>query len=109
MSRTSVELDTFSNFVSNPSSQSLQVDGQAQSQRHGSVSIAQNPENEDEVSKATTAVVIASVTCITGISTLLAGLVTVGLPTMAKDLSLDPSLLLWYDCLSLRSSPLHSC
>jgi len=49
-------------------------------------------------SKATTAIVIASVTLITGISTLLSGLTTVTLPTMANDLGIPDNLLLWYDC-----------
>lgn len=47
-------------------------------------------------SKATTAIVIASVTLITGISTLLSGLTTVILPTMAVDLDIPDNLLLWY-------------
>jgi hypothetical protein len=46
-------------------------------------------------SKATTAIVIASVTLITGISTLLNGLTTVILPTMAVDLDIPDNLLLW--------------
>ncbi|KAF2115559.1 integral membrane protein [Lophiotrema nucula] len=46
-------------------------------------------------SKGTTAIVLLSVVCITGISSLLAGLVTVGLPTMASDLHIPTSLLLW--------------
>jgi len=57
---------------------------------------------QEKVSKGTTAVVIMSVTCITGISSLLAGLVVVGLPTIAKDLALDANLLLWYYSLWLR-------
>jgi len=48
-----------------------------------------------EVSKSRTFLVITSVTCITGISSLLAGLVAVGLPTIAKDLELGANLLLW--------------
>jgi hypothetical protein len=54
--------------------------------------------SEDEVSKSQTVIVISSVTVITGISSLLAGLVTVGLPTIAKDLSIPPGLVLWYVC-----------
>ncbi|KAF2424447.1 integral membrane protein [Tothia fuscella] len=48
----------------------------------------------DEVSKGRTAVVISSVTVITGISSLLAGLIVVALPTIAKDLQIPSSLLL---------------
>lgn len=46
-------------------------------------------------SKSRTAAVIASVTLITAISSLLNGLTTVALPTMAADLHIDDSLLLW--------------
>ncbi|KAJ4347096.1 uncharacterized protein N0V89_011033 [Didymosphaeria variabile] len=45
--------------------------------------------------KGTTAIVLVTVVCVTMISTLLAGLVTVGLPTMAAELEIPPSLLLW--------------
>jgi hypothetical protein len=48
-----------------------------------------------EPTKATTAIVLVTVVCVTMISTLLAGLVTVGLPTMAAELDIPPSLLLW--------------
>lgn len=47
-------------------------------------------------SKGTTAVVIASVTLVTGISSLLNGLTTVILPTMAADLEIPDNLILWY-------------
>jgi hypothetical protein len=46
-------------------------------------------------SKSTTVMVMVTVVCVTMISTLLSGLVTVGLPTMAADLDIPPSLLLW--------------
>lgn len=46
-------------------------------------------------SKSRTAVIIASVTLITAISTLLNGLTTVALPTMAAELGIPDSLLLW--------------
>ncbi|KAL0934518.1 MFS transporter [Colletotrichum truncatum] len=49
----------------------------------------------DDISKGKTLVVITSVTCITGISSLLAGIVTVCIPAMAKDVNLESSLLLW--------------
>jgi hypothetical protein len=48
-----------------------------------------------DTSKGTTAIVIASVTLVTGISTLLNGLTTVILPTMAVDLDIPDNLLLW--------------
>jgi hypothetical protein len=46
--------------------------------------------------KGTTTIVLVTVVFVTMISSLLAGLVTVTLPTMAKELELDMSLLLWY-------------
>ncbi|KAK4548733.1 hypothetical protein LTR36_008506 [Oleoguttula mirabilis] len=46
-------------------------------------------------SKSRTAVIIASVTLITAISTLLNGLTTVALPTIAAELDIPDSLLLW--------------
>lgn len=46
-------------------------------------------------SKSKTAVIIASVTMITTISSLLSGLTTVALPTIAIELSIPQSLLLW--------------
>ena len=51
---------------------------------------------DGDISKAVTAAIITSVTCVTGISSLLSGLVTVSMPTIAEDLALDDSLLLWY-------------
>lgn len=56
------------------------------------VSIAQIP----NPSNSTTAIVLVTVVCVTMISSLLAGLVTVGLPTMAHELELSPSVLLWW-------------
>ncbi|KAB8345826.1 hypothetical protein FH972_022881 [Carpinus fangiana] len=52
-------------------------------------------EAEPMPSRKTTTVVITSVTCITTLSTLISGVVTVAIPTMAKDVNLDDSLLLW--------------
>jgi hypothetical protein len=45
--------------------------------------------------KATTTIVLVTVVCVTMVSSLLAGLVVVGLPTMAEDLDIPPNLLLW--------------
>jgi len=53
-------------------------------------------ERIETASKGTTAIVIASVTLVTGISSLLNGLTTVILPTMAVDLDIPDNLLLWY-------------
>ena len=46
--------------------------------------------------RGTTAIIFATVTGVTGISSLMSGMVTVVLPKMAKDLDLSDSLLLWY-------------
>jgi hypothetical protein len=69
--------------------------------RQSSETQIQNAQASDDVavedlSKGRTFVVILSVTVITGISSLLAGIVTVGLPTIARDLRLESNLLLWY-------------
>lgn len=56
---------------------------------------AQDVREELEVSRKQTLAVITSVTCVTGISSLLSGLVAVGLPTIARDLGLGANLLLW--------------
>ena len=49
----------------------------------------------DITSKSQTGVIIACVTLITAISTLLNGAITVALPTLARELAIPPSLLLW--------------
>lgn len=45
--------------------------------------------------KGSTAIIFTSVTAVTGISSLLAGLVTVALPRIVHDLNIPHSLLLW--------------
>lgn len=45
--------------------------------------------------KKTTAVVLVTVVCVTGISAMLSGVTAVVLPTMARDLELAPNVLLW--------------
>lgn len=52
-------------------------------------------ERGPELKKGSTAVVFASVTGVTGISSLLAGVVTVCIPPMARDLNIQTSLILW--------------
>lgn len=47
------------------------------------------------LTKGTTAIIFASITGVTTISSLLSGLVTVVLPIMARDLNLSESVLLW--------------
>jgi hypothetical protein len=45
--------------------------------------------------KKTTVVVLVTVVCVTMISSMLSGVTAVVLPTMARDLHLAPSVLLW--------------
>lgn len=45
--------------------------------------------------KGPTAIIFTSVTAVTGISSMLAGLVTVALPRIVHDLDIPTSLLLW--------------
>jgi hypothetical protein len=45
--------------------------------------------------KKTTAIVLVTVVCVTMISSMLSGVTAVILPTMARDLQLAPSVLLW--------------
>lgn len=47
------------------------------------------------VTKGKTFIVITSVTVVTGISSLISGVITVALPTLALDLSIPTGLLLW--------------
>jgi hypothetical protein len=46
--------------------------------------------------KKTTAIVLVTVVCVTMISAMLSGVTAVVLPTMARELHLAPSVLLWY-------------
>jgi hypothetical protein len=45
--------------------------------------------------KKTTAIVLVTVVCVTMIGSMLSGVTAVVLPTMARDLQLAPSVLLW--------------
>jgi len=47
------------------------------------------------ISRTQTNVVIGSVTCITALSAMLAGVITVAIPTIAADINLAQGLLLW--------------
>jgi hypothetical protein len=46
-------------------------------------------------SKSRTAAIITTVACVTGISALVNGIVTVALPIIAQDLQLSSGLMLW--------------
>jgi len=62
-------------------------------------SIEQNvepvPANIKVESKGVTAIIITTITGVNLISTLLAGIVTISLPAMAKDLDISEALMLW--------------
>ena len=55
--------------------------------------------------KGSTAVVFLSTTFVTGMSSLLSGVVTVSLPKMVVDLDIPHSLMLWYGSLNVQ----HKC
>lgn len=65
----------------------------------GSEELMQNihvAENVNELSKKRAAVVITTVAGVNFLNTMGSGILTVALPTMAKDLGLSVELLLWY-------------
>lgn len=70
-----------------------------QTMRSSSLDLQLQPTSETQgdlvTTKSRTAAVIASVTCITGLGTLLSGILTVGIPVMARDLHMSTSLELW--------------
>jgi hypothetical protein len=47
-------------------------------------------------SRFTTTIVIVLVTLVTALSSLLAGVITVAIPSVAVDINLSPNLILWY-------------
>ena len=63
----------------------------------GEVDLILRPDNHStiELSKTRTAVIIATLTGTTIVSSFSNGLLTVGLPRMAKDVNLAANLLLW--------------
>lgn len=88
--RTQTRDDKVTRRLSNALSQTL---------RSSSLDLQLQPTSETQgdlvTGKSRTAAVIASVTCITGLGTLLSGILTVGIPVMAKDLHMSASLELW--------------
>ncbi|CAO2654471.1 Nn.00g112040.m01.CDS01 [Neocucurbitaria sp. VM-36] len=52
-------------------------------------------EQRDSPGRGTTAIVLVTVVCVTMISSMLSGVTAVVLPTMARELQLAPSVLLW--------------
>lgn len=102
MSRTSIELAQIApeTPLPRPSSVVLKSERKNGSEEDINQAVISPPANAvaaevEAPGRTTTAIVLSSVVCTTGVSTLLAGLVTVGLPTMAKDLGLDTAMLLW--------------
>ena len=104
MSRTSIELVQYPQSILGPSSLKsasqneimhpvVRHEPDTQAITHTPAGAADQMPNPK---KATTAIVLVTVVCVTMISSLLAGLVTVGLPTMAHDLGLGADVLLWY-------------
>ncbi|KAF2876687.1 major facilitator superfamily domain-containing protein [Massariosphaeria phaeospora] len=99
MSRTSIELLQYPAAVSQPPSIATKrdetpplIDDTRPIVPPDNAILAEQIENP---TKSTTAIVLVTVVCVTAISTLLAGIVTVALPTMANELELAPSVLLW--------------
>ncbi|KAF2478124.1 MFS general substrate transporter [Lindgomyces ingoldianus] len=98
MSRSSIELVQYPEPVTQPPSLSLKGSNTPPLNDTRPINPPANAvvaQQADVPGKGTTTIVLLCVVCITGISSLLAGLVTVGLPTMAHDLRLEPNLLLW--------------
>lgn len=57
--------------------------------------VAAGPSTAVVEEKGTTVVIIATVAGVTVVSSMLAGIVTIALPVMAKDLEIPEALLLW--------------
>ena len=97
MSQAAIELETVGENAVQPASTrkaepkepSLHED---QSNQRGAHSEAGTPPN---ITKKTTAIVIFTVTFVNLISTFLAGILTVAIPTIARDIDLDQGLILW--------------
>lgn len=52
-------------------------------------------EHLEPLKKRTTAVILVTIVCVTMISSMLSGVTTISLPTMARELDLAPNVLLW--------------
>jgi hypothetical protein len=103
MSRSSIELTNYSETIAKPPSLRLTSKNDhatpSLNDEPGTQLIIEPPSTIEVIpnpNNATTAIVLVTVVCVTTSSSLLAGLVTVGLPTMAHELGLSPSVLLWY-------------
>lgn len=104
MSRTSTSIELAPYPFTDPVTQppSLKLHGKDTSPTNDDTQPINPPRNVavtgplEDPSKGTTIMVLITVVCVTGISALVHGLLTVVLPTMARDLDLHDSLLLWY-------------
>lgn len=101
MSRTSIELLP---VVTAPAPITLKAESlKSFSSSHGNAIVAEDARNvseslvrdEGEVSWAKSLLVIGTVSSMTLMGSLLTGVLTVGLPTIARDVNLQESLLLW--------------
>lgn len=88
MSTTVVELVEGSVLTSNERDNGTPVNGHVQTTRVVEI----RPKVEK---KGATTVIISTITGITFISSLLSGLITISLPTIARDLAISEALLLW--------------
>jgi hypothetical protein len=53
-------------------------------------------EQQETPGKGTTAIVLVTIVCVTLVNSMLSGVMTVTLPTVARELNLASSVLLWY-------------
>jgi len=98
LTSTELELADFSEVVDRPQKAKLQVKGSPlPSEDVANVHPEQvaAAEQTEVPSNGTTLIVLFTIVSVTAISTMLAGVVTIVLPTMARDLDLDDNLLLW--------------
>lgn len=101
-SSTSIELVEFPETVLHPAQAKLQLKGDDtppltdDTRPINPPAHAVSAEPQDVPGKGTTAIVLTTVVCVTAISSLLHGIVTIAIPSMAKDLGLGTELLLWY-------------
>lgn len=100
MPQTATELHHLPSESSIPTSQQVSLrappsQGETSAQDNLNNPEAPALESTENVSRARAAVVISNVTCITMLSSMLTGVLTVAIPTIAKDVNLSHGLLLW--------------
>jgi len=97
MSETAIELTRVTSRatkVTEPEAAYLASDSHT-ADENGLVRAPSSTTTRKVTSKAKRAVIIASITLVTGVASMLNGLVTVILPTLQQDLHLSDSILLW--------------